>query len=148
MAKLNHYGIREVPNDCFKSYVSNRKQYVSMNGYESNNAAINCGVCQRSVLGYDLIYSPIKLKQLSVIFFLNHISKSLIMQKVFMTLLVYNHLEELFQLLIPVHVLDFCFLHYFLSFDSKAMTVHKVSSLHISFLKTFNKRRLNLSFNE
>ena len=48
LAKLNHYGIRGVSNDWFKSCLSNRNQYVSINGYES---AINCGVPQGSVLG-------------------------------------------------------------------------------------------------
>ena len=51
LAKLNHYGIRGVSNDWFKSYLSNRNQYVSINGYESGLAAINCGVPQSSVLG-------------------------------------------------------------------------------------------------
>ena len=51
LAKLNHYGIRGVSNDWFKSYLSNRSQYVSINGYESGLAAINCGVPQGSVLG-------------------------------------------------------------------------------------------------
>ena len=51
LAKLNHYGIRGVSNDWFKSYLSNRHQYVSINGYESGLAAINCGVPQGSVLG-------------------------------------------------------------------------------------------------
>ena len=51
LAKLNHYGIRGVSNDWFKSYLSNRNQYVSINGYESGLAAINCGVPQGSVLG-------------------------------------------------------------------------------------------------
>ena len=50
LAKLNHYGIRGVSNDWFKSYLSNRSQYVSINGYESGLAAINCGVPQGSVL--------------------------------------------------------------------------------------------------
>ena len=50
LAKLNHYGIRGVSNDWFKSYLSNRYQYVSINGYESGLAAINCGVTQGSVL--------------------------------------------------------------------------------------------------
>ena len=44
LAKLNPYGIRGVSNDWFKSYISNRSQYVSINGYESGLAAINCGV--------------------------------------------------------------------------------------------------------
>ena len=51
LAKLNHYGIRGVSNDWFKSYLSNRNQYVSINGYESGLAALNCGVPQGSVLG-------------------------------------------------------------------------------------------------
>ena len=51
LAKLNRYGIRGVSNDWFKSYLSNRNQYVSINGYESGLAAINCGVPQGSVLG-------------------------------------------------------------------------------------------------
>ena len=50
LAKLNHYGIRGVPNDRFKSYQSNRSQYVSINGYESGLTAINCGVPQGSVI--------------------------------------------------------------------------------------------------
>ena len=49
LAKLNHYGIRGVSNDWFKSYLSNRNHYVSINGYES--AALNCGIPQGSVLG-------------------------------------------------------------------------------------------------
>ena len=51
LAKSSHYGIRGVSNDCFKSYLSNRSQYVSINGYDSGLAAINCGVPQGSVLG-------------------------------------------------------------------------------------------------
>ena len=44
LAKLNHYGIRGVSNDWFKFYLSNCNQYVSINGYESGLAALNCGV--------------------------------------------------------------------------------------------------------
>ena len=51
LAKLNHYGICGVSNDWFKSYLSNHSQYVSINGYGSGLAAINCGVPQGSVLG-------------------------------------------------------------------------------------------------
>ena len=51
LAKLSHYGIRGVSNVWFKSCLSNRNQYVSINGFESSLAVINCGVPQRSVLG-------------------------------------------------------------------------------------------------
>ena len=51
LAKLNHYGIRGVSNDWLKSRLSNRKHYISINGYEPDFAAINCGIPQGSVLG-------------------------------------------------------------------------------------------------
>ena len=51
LAKLNHYEIHGVLNDWFKSYLSNRSQYVSINGYDSGLAAINCCVTHGSVLG-------------------------------------------------------------------------------------------------
>ena len=51
LPKLKHYGICGVSNDWFKSYLSNQNQYVSINGYESCLAVINCGAPQQSVLG-------------------------------------------------------------------------------------------------
>ena len=51
LAELSHYEIRGVSNDWFKSYLSNRSQYVSINGYDSGLAAISCGVPHGSVLG-------------------------------------------------------------------------------------------------
>ena len=51
LAKLNHYGIHGVSNDWFKSCLSNCSQYVSINGYESSLAVVNCGVPQGSVVG-------------------------------------------------------------------------------------------------
>ena len=51
LAKLNHYRICGVSNDSFKSYLSNHNDYVSINGYESGLAAMNCGVPQGCVLG-------------------------------------------------------------------------------------------------
>ena len=49
--KLSYYGIRGIPNQWFKSYLSNRKQYVSINGYNSDTMNIKHGVPQGSVLG-------------------------------------------------------------------------------------------------
>ena len=49
--KLNVYGLRGKINDLFKSYLSNRKQYVSLNGFDSSMEDIICGVPQGSTLG-------------------------------------------------------------------------------------------------
>ena len=51
LKKLEHYGIRGVALDWFCSYLSNRKQYVSVNGHISETLQIRCGVPQGSVLG-------------------------------------------------------------------------------------------------
>ena len=51
IAILDHYGIRGVSNNWFKSYLSNRYQYVSVTGDGSGLATISCGVPQGSILG-------------------------------------------------------------------------------------------------
>ena len=51
LQKLEHYGIRGLANNWFKSYLSNRKQYVSVNGYHSKTEVMKFGVPQGSVLG-------------------------------------------------------------------------------------------------
>ena len=49
--KLEHYGARGIPKDWFCSYLNNRKQFVSINGFRSSLESISCGVPQGSVLG-------------------------------------------------------------------------------------------------
>ena len=51
LEKLEHYGIRGIPLLWFKSYLSNRKQYVYLNGESSSIEDIISGVPQGSVLG-------------------------------------------------------------------------------------------------
>ena len=51
LKKLDHYGIRGIPLQWFESYLSNRKQYVSVNGHTSEELFVTHGVLQGSVLG-------------------------------------------------------------------------------------------------
>ena len=51
LTKLELYGIRGKMLVWFKSYLSNRRQYVTINGKSSESLEINCGVPQGSVLG-------------------------------------------------------------------------------------------------
>ena len=51
LLKLEHYGVRDNMLNWFKSYLSNRKQYVYLNGVSSDIKEISCGVPQGSVLG-------------------------------------------------------------------------------------------------
>ena len=49
--KLDYYGIRGVLLELFSSYLTNRKQYVSVDNHKSNLCTIGCGVPQGSILG-------------------------------------------------------------------------------------------------
>ena len=51
LMKLEHYGIRGTALDWFKSYLSDRKQFVSVNGSNSNHLSVTYGIPQGSVLG-------------------------------------------------------------------------------------------------
>ena len=51
LSKLHYYNIGGISNNWFKTFLSNHKQFFSINGYNSGLAEINCGVPQGSVLG-------------------------------------------------------------------------------------------------
>ena len=51
LSKLDYCGIWGISNKWFKSYHSNWKQFVSINGYDSGLAEINCSVPQSSAPG-------------------------------------------------------------------------------------------------
>ena len=50
-SKLNHYGVRGKTYDWFQSYLSNREEFVFINGHKSDSVSITCGVPQGSILG-------------------------------------------------------------------------------------------------
>ena len=49
--KLYYYGIRGIANDWFLSYLSNRKQFVTLENSKSKLCSVTCGVPQGSILG-------------------------------------------------------------------------------------------------
>ena len=51
LKKLDHYGIRGTANLWFKSYLSERRQYVELNGKTSSALPLPTGVPQGSILG-------------------------------------------------------------------------------------------------
>ena len=51
LKKMEHYEVRGIPLQWFESYLSNRKQYVSVNGHTSDEHQVTHGVPQGSVLG-------------------------------------------------------------------------------------------------
>ena len=51
LEKLDHYGIRGTALNWFESYLSNRFQYVDLNGHSSSRLLLATGVPQGSILG-------------------------------------------------------------------------------------------------
>ena len=51
LSKLDHYGVCGLTNNWFKSNLTDCKQYVSINGYNSSLSSITYGVPHGSALG-------------------------------------------------------------------------------------------------
>ena len=51
LGKLHNYGIRGLANEWFRNYLSERQQFVEIDGEKSQMALIQIGVPQGSILG-------------------------------------------------------------------------------------------------
>ena len=54
LSKLEYYGIRGIPHDLIKSYLTNRKHYTHINSVDSNTLTSTHGVPEGSVLIPDI----------------------------------------------------------------------------------------------
>ena len=54
--KLEHFGVRDVALQWFKSYLHNRSQYIVYNGLQSAKLRIKCGISQGYILGPILFF--------------------------------------------------------------------------------------------
>ena len=71
LKNLEYYGFRGIHNIYFTSYLSNRKQFVSLNGYKSNLPHVKCEIHQGSKIGSLLFliymnYLPLAIKYFEV----------------------------------------------------------------------------------
>ena len=66
LGKLEHYGIRGITNKWFETYLKDRQQFVSNNGYNSRCASMSIGVPQGSVLGLLLFFLYINYVNLAI----------------------------------------------------------------------------------
>jgi len=51
LSKLHWYGTHGIAHDRFKNYLTDRVQYVEIDGQKSSRSQIKCGVPQGSILG-------------------------------------------------------------------------------------------------
>jgi len=70
--KLDHYGVRGPVNDWVKSYLEERKQFVSILGFDSHTNVMEHGVPQGSVLG-----------PLLFLIYINDLNKAILYSKVY-----------------------------------------------------------------
>ena len=51
LSQMNHYGIKGIPYEWFKSYLTNRQQFTTVNNKQSELSSIEFSILQSSILG-------------------------------------------------------------------------------------------------
>ena len=105
LKKLDHYGVRGISNKWFGSYLTDRKQFVSINGFNSNISSITSGVPQGSVLG-PLLFLLFRIYDIVVI-------PSLVSLMYYILCKIYLVLQLLFHVMFFLSEVKFLYLSYF-----------------------------------
>ena len=125
--KLSNYGIRGVVYQWFKTYLSDRKQFISVAGVSSEIESISMGVPQGSVLG-----------PLLFLLYVNDIHKAVLDAKINYLLMI-----QIYSYMIKI----FCTLFYSICLNGLLPTGLALMLTKRVFVSLVMKEKITLTFN-
>lgn len=138
LRKLYVMGVRGLSHDLFKSYLSNRKQFVQLRGAQSSHRAVKTGVPQGSVLG------PILF-----LIFLNDMARLPLFGKLYLfaddACLLYAGVSDTINVQRANE--DLVILDQYFGVNCLALNVNKTKIIHFHDFRKQLERRLTVSLN-